>query len=118
MFQVPDDEDDLEDKELHTVTYEEMKQLMSKVGGSGEEMYKLRDSLLYHLDDLFKDGLINFNLVYNILNHTYTKIAFHDAKTTELVTMIIIKFHIIIVDLKKRLENLDESYNNYFNITI
>ena len=46
MFQVPDDEDDLEDKELPAVTYEEMKQLMSKSGGSGEEMYKLRNSLL------------------------------------------------------------------------
>ena len=84
----------------------EMKQLMSQVGSSGEEMFKLRGSLLYHLDDLFKDKLITSNLVSNILHHTYSKMAFHDALTTELVTMIIIKFHIVITDLKKQLENL------------
>ena len=67
---------------------------MSKFGAQGEEMFKLRRSILYHLDNLIEDGLITFNLVYNILCHTYIKFAFHDSVTTELITMIIIKFHI------------------------
>ena len=106
MFQVADEESDKEEQEPSKVTYIEMKQLMSQVGSSGEEMFKLRGSLLYHLDNLFKDKLITFNLVQNILHHTYSKMAFHDPLTTELVTMIIIKFHIVITDLKKQLENL------------
>ena len=111
MFQVADEESDKEEQEPSKVTYMEMKQLMSQVGSSGEEMFKLRGSLLYHLDDLFKDKLITSNLVSNILHHTYSKMAFHDALTTELVTMIIIKFHIVITDLKKQLENLGANQN-------
>ena len=63
MFQVADEENDQEELEPSKVTYTEMKQLMSQVGSSGEEMFKLRGSLLYHLDALFKDKLITFNLV-------------------------------------------------------
>ena len=79
------------------MTYEETKSLLSNTGSSGEQMFKLRKSLLHHLDQLFEEGLINFHLVHNILNHTYSKVAYHDSLTTELVTMIIVKFHIVIV---------------------
>ena len=71
-------------------------------------MFALRKSLLHHLEQLFEDGLINFHLVHNILNHTYTKVAFHDSITTELVTMIVIRFHILIVDIRKQIENCSQ----------
>ena len=103
MFQVADVEEEDGEDELPSVTYEEMKQLMSKLGGSGEEMYKLRKSLLHHLDALIEDGLITFNLVHSILYHTYENLAFHDSATTELVTMIIVKFHIKIEGLKNEI---------------
>ena len=53
------DEEEGED-ELPTLTYDEMKSLMKKLGTSGEEMYKMRKTIVSHLDRLFEDGLITF----------------------------------------------------------
>ena len=66
LSQSPDEEDQ-DEVEVPTVTYDEMKNLMSKLSTSGEEMFKMRSSILFHLDRLFKDGKIDFQLVNNIL---------------------------------------------------
>ena len=67
-------------------------------------MYKQRNSLLHHLDALIADDLINFNLVHNILSHTYTKLAYHDSTTTELIAMIMVKLHIKIEGIKEQMQ--------------
>ena len=44
------DEEDEEKEEIPTLTYDEIKGLLNKLGSSGEEMYKLRKTILSHMD--------------------------------------------------------------------
>ena len=87
------DDDEEEDQDTPTLTYEDVKSLLNKMGSSGVEMHKLRKSILEHLDQLFEEGHINFNLVNHILHHGYSKLAYHDSIITEMVARIIINFH-------------------------
>ena len=87
------DDDEEEDKDIPTLTYEDVKSLLNKMGSSGEEMHKLRKSILEHLDQLFEEGHINYNLVNHILHHGYSKLAYHDSTITEMVARIIICYH-------------------------
>ena len=87
------DDDEEEDKDIPTLTYEDVKSLLNKMGSSGEEMHKLRKSILEHLNQLFEDGHINFNLVNNILHHGFAKLCYHDSIITEMVARIIINYH-------------------------
>ena len=93
LSQTSNDDEEEEEAGLPTLTYDEMKSLMAKLGTSGEEMHKLRRSILSHLDQLFEDGLIDLKLVNYILQYSFSQFAYHDSVTTELVTRIIVKFH-------------------------
>ena len=107
LSQSPDEEDEGEG-EVPTLTYDEMKNLMSKLSSSGEEMYKLRGSILFHLDRLFEDGQIDFQLVNNILQYSFSKFAYFDSVTTELITRIIFAFHNRIDSITKQKEATNE----------
>ena len=81
---------------------------MSKLSTSGEEMYKLRRSILFHLNQLFEDGQIDFQLVNNILQYSFIHFAYYDSVTTELITRIIIAFHNKIDGINKKKEETNE----------
>ena len=108
LSQSPDEEGEEDEAEVPTVTYDEMKNLMSKLSTSGEEMYKLRRSILFHLNQLFEDGQIDFQLVNNILQYSFIHFAYYDSVTTELITRIIIAFHNKIDGINKKKEETNE----------
>ena len=53
--------------------------------------------------------MIDFKLVNHVLQYCFVKVAYYDSITTELITMIIIKFHKVIEELNKKKAILEEN---------